>query len=266
MLTFVKLGGSLITDKRVEASFRQEVAERIAGEIHAALTSNPELQLLIGHGSGSFGHFAAKRHRTIEGVRTSEEWRGFARVATIASELNFLMAKTLQDAGVPVWRIQPSASALSHDGQIISMAVNTIDKALQHGLVPLVYGDVSLDETRGGTIISTEAIFFFLAQHLPVKQVLLLGEVEGVYDENGHVIPEITPKNFPAIEAALGGSAGTDVTGGMETKVRDMLILTQKRPELSIRIMDGTQPGLLRRALLNEIQPGTHIFAGKSRQ
>ena len=261
MLVFVKLGGSLITDKRVENSFRVEAASRVAAELQAALKQNSDLRMLVGHGSGSFGHFAGKRYGTMAGVHTPEEWRGFAHVATVAAELNHLMAKTLDEAGVPVWRMQPSASALSRDGVLISMAVEPIRQAFEHSLVPLVYGDVSLDEVRGGTIISTETVFFYLARHLPVQRVLLLGEVDGVYDQFGKMIAKITPQTLPTVEAALGGSAGTDVTGGMETKVRDMVALVETVPNLTIRIMNGTQPGLLEAALLDQVQPGTLITA-----
>src|SRR5664279_3988228 len=245
MLTFVKLGGSLITDKRVEASFRADAAARVAAEVQSALTKAPYLRLLIGHGSGSFGHFVGKRYGTAAGVHTPEEWRGFAHVATVAAELNHLMAQALDAAGVPVWRMQPSASALSRNGVLVSMALDPIRQALDHALVPLVYGDVSLDEVRGGTIISTETVFFYLARHLPVQRVLLLGEVEGVYNSNGNVIEKITPTTLPQVEATLGGSAGTDVTGGMETKVRDMCALVAAVPNLTIRIMSGMHPGLL---------------------
>jgi isopentenyl phosphate kinase len=261
MLTFVKLGGSLITDKRSENSFRADVASRIADEVQSALTKNPDLRLLLGHGSGSFGHVAAKQSGTMVGVHTPEQWRGFAHVATVAAELNYLMAKTLDAAGVPVWRIQPSASARSRDGVIVDMAVEPIRQALERGLVPLVYGDVSLDDVRGGTIISTETIFFYLARHLPVRRILLLGEVDGVYDPAGQVIPSISPATLASVEAMLGGSAGTDVTGGMETKVRDMVALAQAVPDLTIRIMSGTQPGLLEATLLEQSSPGTLIRA-----
>ena len=98
MLVFLKLGGSLITDKRVENSFRESVAARVAAEVAAALRQDESLQLLIGHGSGSFGHVVAKRYQTMQGVHTADEWRGFARVATVAAELNTLMAKTLHAA------------------------------------------------------------------------------------------------------------------------------------------------------------------------
>ncbi len=260
MLTFIKLGGSLITDKLIESSYRQPVAERVAQEIHSAREAR-SIPLLIGHGSGSFGHVAAKRYGTISGVKTSEEWRGFAEVGFIASELNHLVGRTLMSAGLPIFRVQPSASALAADGEIISMETAPIRAALDHALIPLVYGDVAIDSVRGGTIISTEKIFFHLAWHLPVKRIFLLGEVDGVYDQNRQVIETITPQKFRDIEAALSGSGGIDVTGGMETKVRDMLALTELVPSLSIRIFNGMTPGLLHDALIERAFPGTLITA-----
>lgn len=261
MLTFIKFGGSLITDKRVKGSFHEAVVARLGAEIHAAMSADHKLRVLVGHGSGSFGHFAARQYKTMDGVHTPDEWRGFAHVATTAAELNYLTARTLQAAGLPVWRVQPSASVISRDGVIVDMAVEPLRRGIAQAIVPLVYGDVALDDARGGTIISTETIFFYLAHHLPVSDILLLGEVEGVYDQDGRVIAEITPSNFQAIEEALGGSAGTDVTGGMETKVRDMLALTEAAPGLTIRIMSGAVPDLLRQTLLQQAKPGTLIRA-----
>jgi isopentenyl phosphate kinase len=155
MLTLVKLGGSLITDKRVEKSFRRDVVKRLADQLVAACAENPELRLIIGHGSGSFGHFAASRANTINGVRAAEEWKAFAQVSNVAAELNYLVSDVLQSAGLPVWRIQPSASLLSQDNHVVSMSTNALSTAVTKGLIPIVYGDVSIDSVRGGTIIST---------------------------------------------------------------------------------------------------------------
>ena len=261
MLTFVKLGGSLITDKSGKTAFRAEMMDQLAGEIAAALTEMPDSQFLLGHGSGSFGHVPAKEHGTAAGVQTPQQWRGFAEVATVAAALSGLVTDSLHRAGVPVWRMQPSASARCVDGQVVEMALHPVRAALDHGLVPLVHGDVALDDVRGGTIVSTESIFRYLSAHLPVSRILLLGEVKGVYDSEGTVIPEITPANIERYAAALGGSSGTDVTGGMLTKVLDMLDLVISHPGLTVRILDGREPGLLGRTLRGEINVGTLIRA-----
>jgi isopentenyl phosphate kinase len=259
MLTLLKLGGSLITDKNQKATLRADVLQRIAQEIAQALSEKPDLSLLIGHGSGSFGHYEAKQYRTIEGVHSVEEWHGFARVATIAAELNFHVAMALQNVTIPVMRFQPSASAFAKDGSIDRMTLEPMKRALEHGLVPLVYGDVAFDELRGGTIVSTETVFSYLVKHLSVSRILLLGEVDGVWDEQKQIIPTITPANFSVIQAALGGSGGVDVTGGMETKVSDMLGLALASPYPEIFVLNGLVPDRLYEALMGKAVVGTKI-------
>ncbi len=162
-------------------------------------------------------------------------------------------------AGLVVWRLQPSASAQCVDGVITTMALEPMRAALAHGITPLIYGDVALDQKRGGTIISTETIIHYVTQHIPVDRILLLGEVPGVLDQNGDIITHITPNTLADYQAALGGSSGTDVTGGMLTKVQDMLTLASRSPGLQIHILDGREPGLLQHTLSGEATPGTLI-------
>lgn len=260
-LTLIKLGGSLITDKTVPNTFRSDIAARVAQELAEVYPELGDTGLIIGHGSGSFGHVAARQYRTIEGVRTRDEWRGFAHVARAAAELNHLLTTSLAAAGLPVMSISPSASGLARDGYLMQLAIEPLRILCSHGIVPVVHGDVCLDEMRGGTIVSTEAVFFFLARHLQVTRIFLLGEVDGVYDQEGRIIDVITPKALAEVEGALGASRGVDVTGGMDTKVRDMVALVTDLPHLTVRIFSGLQPGLLREALLGSATPGTLIVS-----
>lgn len=262
MLTFIKLGGSLITDKRVAQAFRADIASRVASEVAQALEAAPQ-PVIIGHGSGSFGHFPAHVHGTMQGVSTRDQWRGFAEVALAAADLNGLMAHALWDARVPIWRIQPSASLVASDGVPQSMSIQAIDAALANGLVPLIYGDVAIDTIRGGTIVSTESLFTHLAKVLPVTRIILVGEVDGVLDDDGKVIPQITPATVGAAKSALKGSSGTDVTGGMLTKVTDMVALVEQKPSLTINIVNGTAAGVLQTVLTDPARNdvGTTISA-----
>lgn len=258
-LTAIKLGGSLITDKTVQSSFRADVTRRIAAEVQRARVDNPDLELLLGHGSGSFGHFEAKKYDTLNGVSTAQGWYGFARVAHVAAQLNKLVAEQMLDAGIPVFPIQPSASIMASDGKIHTMHLDNIQTCLQNGLVPLVYGDVAFDTIRGGTIVSTETVFDFLVASLRATRILLIGEVDGVYDGTGHVIPEITTGNFEEISVHLGSSRGVDVTGGMYAKVKDMLQIANTPPYPIIEIINGLVPDRLYMALINQPVPLTRI-------
>ncbi|MFN2297565.1 MAG: uridylate kinase, partial [Anaerolineales bacterium] len=73
---FLKLGGSLITEKGRARTARPDVLRRLADEIAQARNASPDLQIVLGHGSGSFGHTVAQQFGTAGGVRTAEEWRG----------------------------------------------------------------------------------------------------------------------------------------------------------------------------------------------
>jgi isopentenyl phosphate kinase len=273
-LVFLKLGGSLLTDKTRSRALRFQVLDRLAAEVAGALAERPALQLLIGHGSGSYGHVTAKKYGTRAGVVSPKQWRGYAETALVAGELNRRVLDALHSAGIPVLPIQPSASARCRDGELQALEERPVRTALDHGLVPVVYGDVALDEVRGGTIISTEQIFRWLAARFAPNRILLVGEVPGVLtadpsrpanpalgEGRADVISEITPDCLPEVVETLGGSRGVDVTGGMLAKVTEMLALLQETPSLAVvQLISGLVPGLVGRALVDpEHRAGTRI-------
>lgn len=262
-LVFVKLGGSLITDKKGEAAARPDVIARLAEEIRQALDARPGQQLLLGHGSGSFGHVVAQRYRVQHGCT---DWLGYALTSASATRLNRIVTDTLLQAGIPVVSVQPSASARAEAGELRRLESSTIRELLAHGLVPLVYGDVALDDAWGTTIISTEIIFAYLARVLNPQRILLVGEVAGVYssdprlDPTARLIPVIRAKHLEETGSALGGSHGVDVTGGMRSKVHLMVDLVRDEPGLRVYLLSGLQSGLLGRTLAEpEYNPGTCI-------
>lgn len=265
---YIKLGGSLITDKRQAETPRLDVIGRLAAEIAVARSADPSMRLIIGHGSGSFGHVVGSRYGTRNGVHTSEQWYGFAATADAAARLNRMITAALLAAGLPAWSIQPSVALRCDDSAIVDGPAETVRLALDRGLIPVVHGDVALDSVRGGTISSTEEIFEWLAETLPPQRMVLAGEVDGVYtgdplrDPSALRIPVITPQSFAGMGAGIGDSFGTDVTGGMAAKVGQALRLAQRYPQLRILICSGLIPGAVQQALTEtEAPPGTVIYS-----
>lgn len=263
---FVKLGGSLITDKRSPETARNDIVRQVAAEIALALHHDPELHLVVGHGSGSFGHVFGQRYGTRAGVSTPEQWYGFAATADAAARLNRIVVKALLEAQIPAWSIQPGVALRCRDGRVTAGPEETVAIALEQGLVPVVFGDVALDAIRGGTIASTEEIFEPLAARLRPQRLILAGEVDGIYTADpllypdAERIPLITPETLPALEAGLGGSHGVDVTGGMRAKVEQSLALVRTNPGLEVVICSGLLPGSLQAALAGE-RVGTLVRA-----
>ena len=220
------------------------------------LSSNDDLRLLLGHGSGSFGHYAAQQFGFA--YQPQSDWRGFAEIGASAARLNRIVIDSFLSEGIPIFPIQPSASARSRAGELIKLESETVGEALQRGLVPVVYGDVCLDHDFGWTIISTEQIMSNLSVALKPKRVIMAGEVAGVYsgnpsdDSDAQLIAEITPGNFAEIQSGLTGADGYDVTGGMLDKVEKMLALVQAQPGLETHLISGAQSGQVQKALLGE--------------
>lgn len=253
-IVFLKLGGSLITDKTKIEHAHVRVIRRLAREIKSALNTRPGLKLVLGHGSGSFGHVAAKKYGTRDGIKNDSDWIGYAKVAASAARLNQIVTDIFIEEDVPVISLPPSASARCEDGKLIYLDTFGIRSALKNDLVPLVQGDVALDIIRGATIVSTEDVFAFLADEIEPSSVLLAGEVEGVFASAqtiGRAIELITPANIDRYRSALGGSHGTDVTGGMIAKVDQMLKLVTQHPAIEVKIFSGAKAGNVRQLLID---------------
>ena len=265
-LVYIKLGGSLITDKHSECTPRREVIRRLACEIVTGMEKRSQTNLLIGHGAGSFGHIQATRYNTRAGVHSARDWHGFAAVAAAVAELNSIVHTELLSAGVPVFNVHPSSSAHCRDGKLIKLAAEPIKNAIDNGLTPLLHGDVAFDEKRGGTIISTEMIFGFLSNKLAPAEVLLAGIAPGVLRNYpcGNIIPEITPQTFPDYAGGATFSDAPDVTGGMKGKVAEMIALVQNISGATVHIFSAQPDGALRRALRGTEATGTVIRAERT--
>jgi isopentenyl phosphate kinase len=273
-LVFIKLGGSLITDKTKPYTPLLDMMDDLAHQITATLQTRPDLRLVIGHGAGSFGHVAASEYKTRDGypqasplahrdrdLTEENYWKGFAEVWYQASTLNRHVMEALHKAGLKTIALPPSSTVVASNGQVSLWDTTPIRMALATGIVPVIFGDVVFDEVRGGTILSTENLFAYLVKALSPDRILLAGLEDAVWEDfpaRTRKIDRITPQSFDDIKHGVGKSVAADVTGGMEAKVREMLELAQDNPGLRIQIFSGTQPGNLVRALMGELL-GTEI-------
>lgn len=260
-LLFLKLGGSIITNKDQTNTPDLESIEIIARGIRQAIDQDPSLSLLIGHGSGSFGHHAAKKYGTRNGVNSQEGWCGFTEVALRARELNQIVMDQFYKCGINSVSISPFSGVQADDCRITTWDTSIISDCLYHRLIPVVYGDVIMDHRLGGTILSTEELFAYLAPRLHPEKILLAGLEEGVWSDfprNTQLVTEIHPDDFNALKSKISGSDSPDVTGGMFSKVQSMISLIKQLPSLEVQIFSGITQDNIVAALMGE-QKGTLI-------
>jgi isopentenyl phosphate kinase len=263
-LIFLKLGGSLTTQKEKPFTENKRIIRQVAEEIHQARKKKP-FKLLIGNGGGSYPHVPARKYKVAEGILNKKSLKGIAEVQDAAARLNRIIVRALLDVGENAVSIQPSSTALAERSKIKEFYTKPLEILLKRNIIPVVYGDVVLDLKQGCSIISTEELFVSLAKRLRPKKIISAGIVDGVFTTNpskghkGKFIPEISSKNYPQIKKILMGSAGIDVTGGMLLKVEKYLELSS----MGIRsyIINGEVKNRLKEALLGKGSKGTMVRA-----
>jgi len=257
----VKLGGSVITDKRRRFAVRRAAIQRLAKELVSV--RGP---LVVVHGGGSFGHPLAAKYGLAEGYKSGRQLVGFSLTHRVMEKLNAHVVEALQREGVPVVALQPSACAVVRGGKLVSMELTPVRKMLELGLVPVLYGDVVPDLERGIGILSGDQLIVHLAKELGAERVILGVDVKGVCTadpkvrKDAELVPVITPSNWGEVKGSMGRVGASDVTGGMARKITELLELAKMGIE--VEIVNAAKPGVLKRAALGERGLGTEIRAG----
>jgi isopentenyl phosphate kinase len=268
LLTLLKLGGSIITDKAVQNTVRFEVLTDLIQQIEQAKkfwsqqADTADQQLIVAHGQGSFAHFPAAQYETTQGLIHTDSVYGMAQVLAAVGALNKIVVDAClaeQLSAVPWLSAQ---AIITKQKQAQKVWLEVLLAYLDRGLLPITTGDVVVDEAQGCAVWSGETILNYLAKTLPqhnkkVTRVIQVGEVAGVLDGSGAVIPKITPASWSAHQAAVTSmTTGTDVTGGMLKKVEESLELAITTG-IETWIIDGRAHNNLYHALVGKKWLGT---------
>lgn len=263
-VVFLKLGGSLITDKTKPFTQKPAVIRNIAQQIKKALDKDAKISLVIGNGAGSYAHYPAVLYKMRNGIKTEKQKMGFCLVQDAAARLNRIVVEQLLKAGVKCMSLNPSSMIVSKDGKIKDFFVDPVIKLLRLGITPVLYGDIVYDEKLGSQIYSTEMLLTELALRfkklkIEVNSIIHNGITSGVMDEKGNLIPRISSDNFKTLKKIFTSTKGFDVTGGMLHKVRESLKLA-KHGMKTVIINGVSQKDLLKKAILGEEVVGTVIY------
>ena len=259
-LILIKLGGSVITNKKREFSLREANILRLGKEIKSALKTG-KCKVIIGHGAGSFAHVPAHKYKTKEGIINKNSLYGMSVTEDAARKLNSIVIKNFLSLGLPAFSFSPASFLISDGLRYSKSYLDPIKTALHIGVIPVVYGDVVLDKVRGCTIFSTEKILSILARELMREykiRIIYATDTNGVYDQNGRTIKIINSGNFGSVKKSIQDSGTTDVTGGMLHKVGESLILAKKFG-IKTTIVNGSKVGELKKAILGQRPNSTEI-------
>lgn len=213
----LKLGGSVVTDKGGDCAIRTDRIQACAGEI----ARRPGLQVVLVHGAGSCGHPQAHRHRLDRGIPPGDV-AGIAETHSAVVRLNMAVVEALRGAGREAVGIHPLGHCTAAAGRLLDPDWRQVGLMLSLGVTPVLHGDVVMDTTRGASIVSGDQLVASLAGALAPARVGLATDVPGVLGRDGRVVDRITRGQSGGL---AGGSRSTDVTGGMEGKLAELLAL-----------------------------------------
>jgi len=248
-MIIIKLGGSVITDKTKECSFKKYVMDSLAKDIKK---SNKEIILI--HGAGSFGHIQAKKYNLNEGNDNNEKIYGFSFTHQIVQKLNNMVLETLHNNYINAVSISPHSILKLHNHKLLSMDFNIFNDYLSLGFIPVTFGDVVLDKKLGFSVCSGDLLSIELANYFRPEKVIFAIDEDGIYDSNPKInkdakfLKSINSDQLDMLTTPKDEHA--DVTGGMKGKIETI----KKISKLGIDtiLLNGNKPGRLYKVLIGE--------------
>lgn len=263
-LIILKLGGSILTFKdKSKPVFRTRVVKRIIQEIKEAREKH-NFDLIIVHGTGSFGHPIAKQHKLHLGIVNKHSIFGFAKSKRQGFRLNQKLWKCFEDEDIPTIPIQTCVITKTTDGKISFMNTSIIKEFLKKNLQILIFGDEVIDTKQGIAVCSSDQLAVYLASKLKASQLLFASDVDGVYNTNPKIdntaikIALITKDSIKNIINSLKPHNLNDVSGEMAGKLKSLLSYGINS-NTNIRIFSGLIKKRIYQSLTGKPQ-GTEIL------
>ena len=262
-MIILKIGGSILTNKSSsESEIDSSNLKRIVSEIKSSF-DNSSKELIIVHGAGSFGHPPAKEYKIGEAFDESEypEKRiGFCKTQNAVKKLNMLICEEFINENLPVVALPASAFITTTSKRITNGNLDLFKKYISKGFIPIIYGDVVLDNNLEICVVSGDQIIQYLSKYLKPDRVILGTDVDGVYNKNPKIHDDaIFYDKLSSISDLdiLEGTDNIDVTGGMVGKIKELLYLADLGIES--KIINANVKNNIYKVLENEYVKGTVI-------
>jgi isopentenyl phosphate kinase len=252
----IKLGGSILTDKRKKDCFRQDIMKQLATEIKKA-----DKKVTLVHGAGSFGHILAKEYDLKNGYQNKRQLQGFSLTQAKVQTLNSMVLQSLHDQDIPAVSLPPHAFLQLDNHRVSRIDYTLIDSYLQQNFMPVTFGDVALDKTLGFSICSGDLLIQLFAAHFKPEKVIFVIDEDGLFsanpklEPNAEFISTITAVELKNLSTSADKHA--DVTEGMKGKINTI----QQVASLGIDtiVVNGNKPQRLYDALVGRETLCTHI-------
>lgn len=226
-LLVIKLGGSVITykDSKIPKA-RISNIKQLVEQVKELFSGG--FQIILVHGAGSFAHGFVKKYKLQHGMKTDQQKKVFSQVKNSMLKLNGIIMDYLFRAKLKAKSFAPHNFITQEAGKLNNFDITLIKRYLKENQIPVLFGDMVLDDKWGCSVLSGDTIATYLAKRLKADKVIFLSDVDGIYTSDPKKNPkakhlaEITNENLTQVLKYLSLTRRDDVTQDMLGKILEI--------------------------------------------
>jgi isopentenyl phosphate kinase len=247
-MILIKLGGSIITNKKKPLSPRKKSIDKIV----RALKKIDE-PIIVVHGGGSYGHYWSVKYN-MHTKPANYNTHGVSVIKNSMVELNKIILDSFLKNRLNPYCLPPTDFIFGN--KPIIKKVKEIEKIAKSNLVPVTFGDALWYGKKKSYILSGDRIMSILAKILKPRLCVFVLNVNGLYSD---------PKTKKLIhelkrEKPLILKSSKDVTGGMKRKVDEATKISKNG--MNVFFVNGNKPERIVDAVKRKKFHGT-LFKGR---
>ncbi len=269
----VKLGTNLITGKRNARGDRRGIDEdSMRGLVAQIAGLHAEGKQVIVVTSGAVGAGREVLFQKNGNAGRNPKTVAFRQMLAALGQTQLMLAyeRLFSEHGIHVAQTLISRSDLTQRQRYLNVR-DTLEAILDSGVIPIVNENdvVAVEELAGVVYGDNDRLSAMVANDLEADLLVLLGEMDGLYekdphlDPNARVIPEIRKITASIRREARGPHDGRG-SGGMESKLEaaelaissgtPMVIASGRAPNVLRRICDGEAIGTRFTATISKVE------------
>ena len=227
-MLLIKLGGSIITNKKKPLSPRKNSIDKIAQSLRKV-----HEDMIIVHGGGSFGHYWSVKY-DMHTKPSNYSIRGISVVKNSMLELNKIILDSFLRQRLNPYTIPPSEYIIGN--KPITKKIKDMEKIAKSGLVPITFGDALWYGGKKSYILSGDQIMTTLARIIKPRLSIFVLNEDGLYSnlKDKKLINEFKNEKISIKKETM------DVTGGMTRKVTEALKISKMG--LKVFFVNGNNP------------------------
>ncbi|GBF24434.1 isopentenyl phosphate kinase [archaeon MnTg01] len=242
-MLLIKLGGSIITNKKKPLSAKRKTIDNIVSSFRKI-----NEDFVVVHGGGSYGHYWSVKYDMHTKPKKYDP-KGVSIVKNSMIELNTIILDSFLKNKMNPYCLPPTDFVMGN--KPINRKILEIKKIANSGFIPITYGDALWYGNKKSYILSGDKIMSFLARVLrPRLSIFVLNE-DGLYSD---MKAKKLIYDFKDEKIFIKKTV-RDVTGGMTRKVAEASKIS--KIGLKVFFVNGNKPERIVNAITRKKFEGT---------